>query len=202
MASMTNGQVPLGIGLISMHYDDRTVFYFFKDTLKMDPNKIIEFFTDESIEAWNIVDLDQQREWLRPESLVPESFSFILRCLSETNDWFEIIVNDDTGLTMWLRKSDSSVFMTWETYLQGMYGVSRRSERIQKIRISPNEHSKEIKYTGQDCFQVNSMDGDWIEIFTAPYCDEDELENNPGIESGWIRWKEGNNLLIDYTLTD
>jgi hypothetical protein len=199
---MASGQASLGIGLISMHYDDRTVFYFFKDTLGSEPEKRIEFYTDESIEAWNIVDLAEQSEWLNPESLVPESYSFILRCVSETNDWFEIIVNDDTGLTMWLRKSDSCIFMTWETYLQGMYGIERLPDLYQKIKVSPNKNSKEIKYTGQDCFQVNSMDGEWIEIFTAPYCDEDDLENNPRIESGWIRWREGNKLLIDYTLTD
>jgi hypothetical protein len=46
------------------------------------------------------------------------------------------------------------------------------------------------------------MNGDWIEIFTADYCDESYTDSKTKIESGWIKWRQGNKLLIEYYITD
>lgn len=71
-----------------------------------------------------------------------------------------------------------------------MFSIARIS-KTNKIYKLPNINSGIIKYTGEDCFQVKCMKGDWIEIFTSE-CDEITNE----IKSGWIKWKNGNNLLI------
>lgn len=87
-------------------------------------------------------------------------------------------------------------FSSWETYLQGMFGIARLSNQNQTIKKQPSDSSEEIKYSGSDCFQVKSMEGDWIEIFTADQCDESKTK----IKSGWIKWTQGNKLLIEYYL--
>jgi hypothetical protein len=100
-----------------------------------------------------------------------------------------------------VKKNSLTTFKDWQTYFKEMFGVSRLSNRPQKIKISPTDSSKEILYRGQDCFQVKSMKGDWIEIFTAEYCDDSYTDSKTPIKSGWIRWRIGNKLLIDYYIT-
>ena len=83
-----------------------------------------------------------------------------------------------------------------------MFAVVRIADKKQAIRAEPNEQSKEISYTElEDCFQVKSMKGDWIEIFTSYNCEHSNSKNRTEIKSGWIKWRDGNNLLIEYFLT-
>lgn len=82
-----------------------------------------------------------------------------------------------------------------------MFGVERLSNHPQKIRTEPNEISKEIEYQGTDCFIVKSMKGDWIEITTPDYCDENFTDSKTPIKSGWIKWLKGDELIINYFTT-
>lgn len=80
-----------------------------------------------------------------------------------------------------------------------MFGVGRLADHKQIIRKQPSDTADEIKYEGRDCFQVKSLKGDWIEIFTTDHCDEGQ--NRIEIKSGWIKWRRGEELLIDYYTT-
>ena len=195
------GQADLGCGLVSINFDDNTVLHFYASQEGTLPAKTIEFFNDKSINVWNIRDLDKQKEWLKPEVLWLDYSSFVFICKTLTNDWFEVIVDKENGKSLWLKKSELTKFSNWETYLQGMFGIARLSDHSQKIKKQPSDSSEEIKYSGQDCFQVKSMDGDWIEIFTADYCDESYTDSKIKIKSGWIKWRQGNKLLIEYRIT-
>lgn len=194
------GQAEFGQGLVSINFDDKTVLQFYAKQTDTVPIKTIEFFNDKSINSWNIHGLDKQKEWLKPEVLLLDYSSFIFRCKTQTNDWFEVFVNNENDKSLWLKKSELTKFLSWETYLQKMFGVARLSNQSQKIRKQPNDNSEEIKYSGHDCFQVKSMNEDWIEIFTADYCDNNDSKTK--IKSGWLKWRQGNRLLIEYFLTD
>jgi hypothetical protein len=79
-----------------------------------------------------------------------------------------------------------------------MFAVDRLATGQQKIRESPTEEGKEIMYQSRrDCFKVIDLKGDWIEVNTTTYCDQ---ENKKGT-LGWIRWRKGNKLLIQYYTT-
>ena len=62
-------QTDLGIGLVSIDFDDKTVLEFYSDTIECKPVKVIEFFDDRAINSWNIKELDKQKKWLKPEVL-------------------------------------------------------------------------------------------------------------------------------------
>lgn len=145
--------------------------------------------------------LDKQKEWLKPEILWLDYSFFVFRCLEIKANWLKVMVNNENGETLWLKKSELTIIQDWENYLKEMFGVERLPDQQQKIRSLPNETSKEIIYQGKDCFQVKSMKGDWIEIFTAEYCDESYTDSKTKIKSGWIRWRQENKLLIDYFTT-
>ena len=194
-------QTTLGIGLVSINFDDKTILHFYATPTDKEPKRTIVFFDDQSINSWNIRDLDQQKEWLKPEILWLDYSKFVFRCVKIDDNWLKIIVNNETKETLWLEKSDLTTFIDWENYLKNMFGVARLFDQKQKIRSLPTDDSEEIIYQGNDCFQVKAMKGDWIEIFTAEYCDESYTDSKTKIKSGWIKWRQGNKILIEYFTT-
>lgn len=191
-------QTDLGTGLISIHFDNKTVVCFYNSPADTQPAKTIEFFNDNSIDSWNIKNLSDHKKWLNPEVLWLDYGHFIFRCLKETNGYFNVIVNNETGESYWIKKSTLTEFSTWEIYLKEMFSIERL-EKETPIKNQPTANAKTVNYSGNDCFQVKQMKDDWIEIFTADYCDDEAA--TPKIKSGWIQWKKGNKLLIDYHLT-
>jgi SH3-like domain-containing protein len=77
-------------------------------------------------------------------------------------------------------------------------GVERKKEFNQAIRKTPADNSEVIKYSEKDCFSVKQCKGDWIEITTSEDCGDIEIKKK--VTSGWIKWREGNMLLIEYFL--
>jgi hypothetical protein len=192
-------QTDLGVGLVSIDYNDKTVLSFYTDTTDKKPTKTVEFFNDKSIDSWNIRNLNTHKQWLSPEVLWLDYNSFVFRCKMQASGWYAVIANNQTGKVYWLKKSKWTKFLSWEKFLKEMFSVERLLK--QKIRSLPNEDAKEIKYSGEDCFQVRSMKGDWIEIFTTDFCDDEDTKSKTKIKSGWIKWREGNKLLINYFIT-
>ena len=192
-------QNDLGLGLVSINFDDKTSLLLYGTPNDKESKRTIQFFNDQTINSWNIRDFDKHKEWLNPEILLLDYSQFVFRCLAVQDNWLKVMVNNETGETLWLKKSDLTTFSDWESYLKEMFGVARLPDQQQKIRSLPTDNSDEIIYSGQDCFQVKSMKEDWIEIFTADYCDE--TDSKAKVKSGWIKWRQGNKLLIDYFIT-
>ena len=197
-----NSQTDLGIGLISINFDEQRVLEFYPDTLGSKPDKIVEIINDPSINSWNIKDCETQQEWLKPEVFWLDYMAFSFRCLVSSREWYKVMVNNETGTTLWLRNSEMTEFKNWQGYLKSMLSVTRSTEFPQNIRVTPTDDALEIDYLGSDCFSVISMSGDWIEISTPDYCEEIGNEVKTSIISGWLRWRNGNKLLIDYYLTN
>jgi|WetSurMetagenome_2_1015567.scaffolds.fasta_scaffold45558_3 hypothetical protein len=195
------GQVAIGTGVVSIHFDDKTVVSFFDSPNDLNPKKTIQFFDDKSIKCWNIKDIEKHKTWLKPEVLWLDYNSFVFRCVDRKDDWFEVIVNNEDGSKYWIRRNNTTEFKTWETYLKKMFGISRLPDKTQNIRRLPTDNSEIVEYSGEDCFQIKSMKDDWIEIFTPDYCKDGSFGNKTNISSGWIRWKSGNELLIKYYIT-
>lgn len=193
-SELVYGQDELGIGLISVEFTDTTTLFFYKNKEDVKPTHVVDFFADSKINSINIKDLDK-KEWLKPEVLWIDYNAFVFRCVSKTDKWIQVVTNNETGEKYWLRSNHILKFQTWSTFLKNVVGVSRLQHIKQKIRKFPSIKSKEIKFEGDDCFQVKTVQNEWIEIFTPDYCD-DTIE----IKSGWIKWKDKNKLLIEYFL--
>ena len=199
--TLTVGQVDLGTGVVSIHFDDKTVVNFFDSPIDLIPKKTLQFFEDKSIKSWNIRDIEEHKTWLKPEVLWLDYSSFVFRCVNIKDDWFEVIVNNEDGSKYWINRNNITEYKTWETYLKEMFSIARLSNKTQNIRRLPNDNSEIDEYKGRDCFQVKSTRGDWIEIFTPDYSKDGSYGNETNISSGWIKWKSGNDLLIEYHIT-
>jgi hypothetical protein len=142
----SHAHVPLGIGIVEIDFNDKTVIDFYKKPTDKMHYKRIEFFDDKKINSWNIRNLEIEKNWLKPEVLWLDYSQFNFRCKSKIPGWYEVIVNNEDGASLWIKESPSTEFRTWEQYLKNMFGVSRLTNEKQKIRKSANETSEEIKY--------------------------------------------------------
>jgi hypothetical protein len=184
-------------GLVKIEFENRTVIDFYKVPTDKVHYKSIEFFFDVETDEWTIDSLVTEMKWLKPEVfwLGNSQFAFF-RCKSQMTDWFELIVNNENGTTLWIKQCRLAKFVTWEEYLKSMFVVSRIINEKQKIRKLPSDTSDEIEYDGGDCFRVKKLKDDWIEIFTPDNCDIKYIKTK--IESGWIKWRKGDKPLVDY----
>jgi hypothetical protein len=191
----TNAQPIIGEGLVKIQFDDKPVIDLYRKPTDQTFNRRIEFYRDSISKGIKIKNFEEVSHWLKPEVLWLDDFQFNFRVKTVKQDWFEVVVNNETGHTFWIRNDRSTKFRSWEDYFRDMPTISRDPYNKQKIRNRPDEKADEIKYEGQDCFQVKSLQGNWVEIFTPPTCDALALTK---ISSGWIKWRSGNRILIDY----
>jgi hypothetical protein len=191
---MGYSQDRVGNGIVSIKFNDKTVVRFYELATSSKPVKTVEFFNDESIDSYNIKNLKEQQKWLKPESLWLDYYQFQFRCLGEQNGRYEVIVNNETGQSYWIAKNTETEYVTWEEYLKGMFSVGRATS--QEIYTEPNIKSDTVPYKGTDCFVVKAVQGYWIEIFTDNRCD-DGVDRPTSITSGWVRWRDDKELLLN-----
>jgi hypothetical protein len=190
-------QTPLGVGLVDVSFDDKTVIEFYDQPGSSSPARTIKFFDDKAINSWSIVDLKSVRTWLTPESLWLDYNSFVFRCLSKRTGWLQVVVNNKTGKSYWIKTSPQLKFLTWGEFLKRMFSVTRSRKFPQVLRAQPSSVSREVRYRVKDCFDVLEMRGDWIKVKQAGHCEERDAR----FASGWLRWRRGRSLLVEYFIT-
>lgn len=107
-------------------------------------------------------------------------------CVGETNNYFKILVNN-SGLCYWIRKNRYIELKKIDNYLKSFYGINIKVK--QPIYTNPTPNSNIIAYRGSvvsDSFNIVQVKGDWIEIRSSL------------LKSGWIKWCNGNNILVDF----
>lgn len=196
-AQAVEAQPSFGIGVIKVNFDDKTVIDLYDRPADSSPARTIRFFNDESKRSWSIVDLKSVQRWLVPESLWLDYTSFVFRCLAKHKGWLQVVANNRTGKTYWIKSSPKLAFETWEVFLKGMFSVARDHRFPQKLRRSPSDVSSEVRFRGRDCFDVTEMRGDWIRVTQAGHCEE----RDSSFRSGWLQWRRGRTLLIQYFIT-
>ena len=187
----------LGEGIVHVAINEHTRIDFYSDTLKQTPDKQIQFFEDASINSLSIKNLEREREWLNPQAMWLDYSFFFFRCIRQTRGYYEVVANNDTGKTFWIKQADYLSFQDWEEFLISVLTVGRNTE--QEIKEKPDETAQTIAFTSDECFHVKQMQGDWVEITTEGLCTEGQTDRN--YTTGWIKWREGDVLLIDYYLT-
>jgi len=192
------GQIAIGTGIVWIEFDGSTTVDFYKAQNDEVYNRRILIYEDSDDEVLTLKDYHKRKNWLQPEVMQVDAYHLNFRCKSQTEKWFEVVVNNEKGSTMWLKRSEQTKFQSWKEYLISMFGIARLNAKIQGIYEAPDEGAKKIETQGKDCFQVRDMKGDWIEIYSSDECNS---EDRTEIKSAWIKWKEGEKILISYNTT-
>jgi len=183
------GQSEIGIGIVSINFDENTKIEFYENIDLKKKLKTVEFFNDESINSWNIKNLENHKNWLQPESMWLDYGLFKFRCKTKKKDRYEVYVSGSQ--TMWIKVKNYTDYFSWEDYLKNMFSIERSDKKTQFIYSRPFTKSAKIK-SENDCFEVKQMQNEWIKVETAGHCESEKRI------SGWIKWRDGNRILINY----
>jgi hypothetical protein len=112
----------------------------------------------------------------------------ILRMVRESQNWYEVEINEETKATKFILKSDPMwAITTWSYWLYEGVNFTIDSKKLQ-IRDKPKGKVIE-ETTNLDLEKVKFLkaDGDWAYV---------QASKNQTIYRGWIQWRDGRNILV------
>ena len=142
-------------------------------------------------------------DWFRPETLWLDYSLFTFRVVGETESALEVVVDADTGRTLWLRRQPGVVFKSWSRFLtEDVTGFSRLDPASNPLRMSPDPSAPVVPYSGSEeqgweCLAVAEVRGPWARVRRSDLCAFGDAEP----VDGWVRWRDENELLISYGMT-
>jgi hypothetical protein len=146
----------------------------------------------------------------------PEYGLMHFACTGQTENAYQVLINRSE--TKYLPKKQNQ-FQSWEQYLLHSFGVRRKMDEtgedekpMTDVRKEPNDTAAILSLpTGHEMFCAMQVQGDWLQVkYDCYYNDEDsKYEGQPchdfiskcaDSQTGWLRWRHDNKLLIDIFL--
>jgi len=195
--SYDNDVSTIGIGLIIV--PDK--FVICDDSLLNNKFKSIDMYGDEP--AINIYS-----KFYKPDYGI---MHFV--CLQAAEKYYKVVVNYNT--IKYLPKSKDYKFITWINYIMQSFGVRRnglKPESHQSLRTMPSVNADTLAIPGKyEMFCPVEVNNDWVKVkFDCFYNDDNNKHEGEPCKNyisecknpitGWIKWKDGNKILIDILL--
>jgi hypothetical protein len=199
-----NDAPTLGIGLVSAS----TVIELFHDSLLT--KRYVRWENDSSETSPMIV---------CPKYYFPDYSIFHFICLEQTSTYYKVLVNFNQ--VKYFPKGKEYVFKSWQEYLTNTYRIRRiispksLNTYNQHLVTTPSADGFMIKTPdGPESFCVLEVDGDWIKVtYDCSYflktLEGKQLKGQPcrayikqctNPTTGWLKWRNGNKMLIDLAL--
>ena len=133
--------------------------------------------------------------WLFPEHMKLDYGIIMFKVLGYGDDFLKVETNRQTKQFNYVDKTQGR-FITWPEMLLSVFSLEpldkRLDKRSQTIHIKPLPHSSKVLIE-YDFLKPLLIEGEWMYVKLV----DDGLREKG---KGWIRWKEGNQLLINYSL--
>ncbi len=118
---------------------------------------------------------------VKPIFFKPDYNIFYLTCLIENETYYTI----NNGNKIYLNKDDFE-FYTWETFFENTTGIGSIDWKLNPILNKPDGDIIDLDIN--DDFIAVEKKGDWLKI------------RNNALNTGWIKWRFKNKLLIEVYL--
>ena len=124
---------------------------------------------------------------------IPENNFGLLAVTDETEDWVQVIYDNNENLTGWIKVDDPYRFMSW-TMFYNMYGrkyglklLKESPQEVKNIHISADDKSK-ITSTINMPQKINltAIRGNWALVSVY------DIDRTP--KTGFIRWRSDNGI--------
>ncbi len=127
-----------------------------------------------------------------PFSFHPDNFLLALKCIGEHDAVYEVIVNEETGLKKFIKKSDPAFALeSLEEHIVKAFAVSIDDES-NPIRNTPSRTGKLINGTKEATLHPIQIEGDWLKVrWDSP------TESQSTINYGWVKWRSDNVIIIE-----
>jgi len=125
---------------------------------------------------------------IEPHAYHPDYALFIVRCTGKQKGWYEVVINEHTGLKKRIKSSDKSfVFQTVEQHILSVPFV-QFAPTTNPPRQSPSSSAPAIEADPEEAFSPVEVKGEWLKLRWGGAGQE---------HTGWIQWRKGNVLLIE-----
>jgi hypothetical protein len=110
----------------------------------------------------------------------------VLKCLNKTELYYQVkLDNGDVG---YIPVGSKKVkFQTWEDHILSVFSVGF-DEKKNPLRKEPSFDAEILYYDQDEFFHPNQIKGEWLQVKYG-------YEGN--WKYGWIKWKSGDNLIIE-----
>lgn len=165
-------------GLIKLYDPDGTVW------------KSIDYYKDSTTPK------TEQTGDFQPFSFRQSDFDLKFRCTGISRSWFRVVVREGPAneITKYVPVGQGLFrFQSWRDFILGFVSV-QFEPRTNPVRVSPN--SRRLSRVPENLrFIPVKLKGDWLFIKAVSEDGTGNLRpvNKP---SGWIRWREGNQILV------
>ncbi len=183
----------MGLGFFQPNAFDHPVLYVYgpprhtKSTLEQSPQDSIVFGRTE----YGSTDILSAPPWLVPAHMKLDYDIFYLKIMGLTQEMAECEVNTVTGETRYFNRRRGQVIY-WEDFLLGVHSVEWPDDQPAMVRIKPLAHASLVQAAYSFMHPI-MIRGEWmlVELWN------DDFEQ---MGSGWIRWTDGQKLLVNYSL--
>src|SRR5215467_9892516 len=140
---------------------------------------------------------DPSRVDFRPFAFNLENFLLVFKCVGEDANRFEVIVNEKTGLKKFVRKNDRAFkYQTWEDHVLDQFAVDF-DESNNPLRSMLSMHARLVQAPKDVFFHPVKIERNWLRV-RWDVSETEGVKSTRGkkkIGYGWIKWKEGNNII-------
>ncbi|QSE98746.1 hypothetical protein [Fulvivirga lutea] len=181
--------ISMGLGMAKPNFFEKNTIYFYQPQLKKSVNEHLPLDSLVFQRTELGYTLTYAPPWFYPEYIKLDYDILLIRCMSITTDWVQVIVNKQTGKTMWMSVHDLNVEF-WPSFLLKCHSVKNISTNNQ-LRVKPLGNSAAVNLQG--IYKPVEINSDWmrVEIYNDGY----QL-----LGDAWLRWYENGELLINYEL--
>ena len=182
----------IGFGVVS--FNEKTVIPFFADSdASKQPVQVVRFYHEPATNSLSFrVEGEGSYSLLRPRGHKLDYFIFDLPVRARRDGWLEVVADQESGKTLWVREDQTIRFADWLTKMRGAFAVARFEPGANPLRSEPSESASEVEMMGRDCFKVSEMRGDWIRVVQQVHC---AGVSGPA-RSGWVRWRDNQGCLL------
>ena len=183
----------IGVIVLSTHYGknsfvriynaDRSLWYEFT------------YYYDDSDGKFEYAD-----DKFKPFAFHPDYFLLVLKCVRRSQNRFEVVVNEETGMKKYVNVDDPVLkFETWERHILRHPSIDfNRKEN--PVLETPAGKVKASDFPKEVLFEAVEIKGEWLKIRWTRA--EEQARKNKQNDFGWIRWKKDDALLIDIFYLD
>lgn len=186
-----NGSPPLGVGIVRPGLTAGETLYFYGvPGLDRMPDEEVPFDSLVFVQGEHNVDIAYAPPWFMPELLKLDYDILYMRAQTLTRRWIEVVVNRQTGETRWIDRS-AVTFTDWSGFLLDVVAVEVVDPEANPVRSGPDTITAVLS-TAKGPLRPLAVSGSWMQVSTSGLADRI-------VPTGWIRWRDGDRLLITWS---
>ncbi len=150
-------------------------------------------------------DIGYAPPWFYPEIVKLDYNLFYLRARTLRRHWVEVVVNKTDGRTAWIRRDDVA-FVSWPEFIVTAFAVERTAPRENPMKARPFGYSDAVAGerggatsgdVERDILEPLAVRGHWLKV--RYHTVFEDKPDDPTV-TGWIIWRDADQLCVTYSL--